>query len=124
MHLTFKGASTYTNLAAVCVVLLLVGIQQSGQTEVGDLDVIGRLHQHVPSSQVSVDQPPFLQVHHALKEKGNTTASFIQGPFYLFKSQDCSRHRCDKCQHRRGCIVIAVIAVTPAQAFGSNLCFL
>lgn len=81
MHLTFKGASTYTNLATVCVVLLLVGVQQSGQTKVCDLDVIGRLHQHVPSSQVSVDQPSFLQVHHALKEKGNMTAFFFQQPF-------------------------------------------
>lgn len=62
-------ASTYTNLAPVCVVLLLVGVQQPRQAEVGDLDVIGGLHQHVAGRQVPVDQPPLLQVHHPLRER-------------------------------------------------------
>lgn len=62
-------ASTYTNLAPVCVVLLLVAVQQPRQAEVCDFDVIGRLYQHVPGRQVPVDQPPLLQVHHPLTKK-------------------------------------------------------
>ncbi|TNN46293.1 hypothetical protein EYF80_043531 [Liparis tanakae] len=42
---------------------------QPRQAEVGDLDVIGRLHQHVAGRQVPVDQPPLLQVHHPLRER-------------------------------------------------------
>lgn len=61
-------ASTYTNLAPVCIVFFLISIQQPRQAEVGDLDVIGWLHQHVPGCQVPVDQPPLLQVHHPLSE--------------------------------------------------------
>lgn len=54
------------HLSSVCVVLLLVGVQEARQAEVCDLDVVGGFDEHVPRGQVSVHQPPLLQVHHAL----------------------------------------------------------
>lgn len=60
---------TYTNLAAVSVVLLLVSIQQARKAKVGDLDVVRWLDQHVAGGQVPVHQPPLLKEHHTLGER-------------------------------------------------------
>lgn len=52
------------------MVLLFVGIQQLGQAKVGDLDMLGGLHQDVPGRQVAVDQMALLEVVHPLESVG------------------------------------------------------
>lgn len=48
------------------MVLLLISAEELGQAKVGDLDVVGSLDEHVPRSQVPVDQMALLQVAHTL----------------------------------------------------------
>lgn len=47
------------------LVLLLVVVQQLGQSEVCDLDAVRGLDQDIAGSQVSVHQPSALQISHA-----------------------------------------------------------
>lgn len=54
-------------LSSISVIFLLVNVQQASQTKVRDLDVVGRLDQDVSGSQVSVNKPPLLQIHHTLQ---------------------------------------------------------
>lgn len=55
------------HLAPLRVVFFLLGAEQFGQAEIRDLDVLRRLHQHIPGRQVSVHQAPVFQVVHALQ---------------------------------------------------------
>lgn len=55
-----------SDLVSICSMLLLIGIQKVSKPKVSNLDVVWRFHQNVMSSQVSVHQPPLLQVHHTL----------------------------------------------------------
>lgn len=57
----------------------LVGRQQLGQAEVGDLDVVRRLHQDVPRRQVSMHQVALLQVVHALQRPAGPVLSIGTG---------------------------------------------
>lgn len=57
--------STY--LSSISIILLLINIQQAGQTKVGDLDVVGRFDQDISRCQIPVDQPTLLQIHHPLQ---------------------------------------------------------
>ena len=66
------GDGPGTHLAPVGVVLLLVGVEELRQAEVGDLDVLRRLHQDIARSQVPVHQVALLQVVHPL---GGTAAA-------------------------------------------------
>jgi len=53
------------HLAARRFVLVLVDVQQLGQTEIGDFHAVGRLDQHVPRRQVAVHEALLLQVRHS-----------------------------------------------------------
>lgn len=55
-----------TDLVSFCIILLLISIQKVSKPKVRNLDVIWRFHQNIMSSQISVYQPPLLQVHHTL----------------------------------------------------------
>lgn len=54
-------------LSPISVIFLLINIQQASQAKVGDLDVVGRFDQDISGCQISVNQPPLLQVHHPLQ---------------------------------------------------------
>ena len=53
-------------LSSICIIFLLINIQQASQTEVSDLDVVGGLDQDISGRQIPVNQPALLQIHHPL----------------------------------------------------------
>ena len=71
------------------MILLLICVEELGQAKVGDLDVLGGLHQNIPGSQVPVDQVTLLQVAHPLggqrEVKGQTVDALILLFSYTFK---------------------------------------
>ena len=72
-------------LSSISVIFLLIDIQQASQTKVCDLDVVGRLHQDVSGSQVSVDKPPFLQIHHTLQSiHTHTQTAILNGGTFMY----------------------------------------
>lgn len=60
-------ADGQTDLPSVSLIRRLVGCQELGEAKVGDLDMVGRLDQHVPGRQVAVHQVALFQVAHALQ---------------------------------------------------------
>lgn len=61
-----------SHLPSVSVIFSLVDIEQTGQTEVGDLHVVRVLNQNIAGGQISVDQPDLLQVAHPLPQHTHT----------------------------------------------------
>lgn len=67
-----------TDLSAFCVVLFLIRIEELGQTEVCDLDVVRSLDEDVSRRQVAVYQVTLLEVVHALlSNKKRGTSAYI-----------------------------------------------
>lgn len=62
------------------MVLLLVRVEEFGQAEVSDLDMLRGLHQDVPRCQVTMHQVMLLQVAHPL---GSTTGERSNGLVYM-----------------------------------------
>ena len=61
----FQGQPFNGHLATMCLVFILIEVEQLGQSKVSDLDTVGSLDQNIPGCQVSVDQPHVLKMSHA-----------------------------------------------------------
>lgn len=70
-------------LSSISIILLLINIQQPSQTEVGDLDVVGRFDQDVSGCQIPVDQPTLLEIHHTLHTHTHTQQLFYIEVIYI-----------------------------------------
>ncbi len=61
----FQRQPLYWHSPALCLVLILVDVEKSSKSEIGDLDPLWRLHENVPGRQIPVNQAPTLQISHA-----------------------------------------------------------